>query len=155
MKRTALTLVALSFALPAFAALADPPSAPTKSPVEIQSVAVSELTSAKAVFTLRWKYVEQESLARPKELSIIAILVGAHGAKLTGKLVVPVPASGPIPTSAAVAVPHDGALAAGQDVEVTVSVLPRIAGISDGTSNIVDGTSNTLTAKKTSSLRLP
>jgi hypothetical protein len=158
MNRPALAFAALLLVLPTLAAAAAPvpaPTAPTKSPVEIQSVSVSDLRANRLVLTVRWKYVEQENLARPKELSIIAVLVGVHGEKLTSKLLVPVPASGPIPLSAGIPLAHEGALEAGQDVSVTVSVLPKIAGISDGTSNIIDGTSNTLTAKKTSAVHLP
>jgi hypothetical protein len=156
MKRIALALTTVLLALPTFAAAVEPtsPAAPAKSPVEIQTVSVAELATDRLVLGVGWKYVEQENLPRPKELSIIAVLQGVHGDKLTAKLSVPVPASGPIPLSAKITVPHQGAVAGGQDVAVTVSVLPRIAGISDGTSNIVDGTSNTLLAKKTATLHL-
>ena len=156
MKRTALALASLLLALPALPARAETasPAAPAKSPVEIQTVSVSDLAADRLVLNVSWKYVEQENLPRPKELSIIAVLQGVHGANLTSKLTVPVPASGPIPLSAKITIPHQSAVAAGQDVAVTVSVLPRIAGISDGSSNIVDGTSNTLLAKKTATLHL-
>jgi hypothetical protein len=164
MKRIALAFAASLTALPMFARAAEPlaaPAAPTKSPVEIQTITVSEVKGDHAVLNVRWKYIEQENLPRPRELAIIAVLQGLHGETFTAKKTVPVPASGPIPVSAAV--PLDGftiALGATPDGFIafeppaTVGVLPKIPGISDGTSNILDGTSNTLTAKKTVTLRL-
>lgn len=133
MKVHALRNVAFAATLLAgpLAAAPVPGDGAVKTRVELQDVKVGASKAGSLTLELAWKYVEQDNLARPKELSIIAILIGAKGKEYRAARTVPVPKTGPLPTSARVVINHEEQLA-GPPLRAKVTLAARIT---DGTSN--------------------
>lgn len=133
MKIHAFRTVAFAAALLArpLAAAPVPGDGSVKARVELQDVKVGASKAGALALELSWKYVEQDNLARPKELSIIAILIGVRGKEYRATRTVPVPKTGPLPTSARVVINHEEQLS-GPPLRAQVTLTARIT---DGTSN--------------------
>lgn len=124
-------IVAAALLAQPLAATPAPGDGTVKSKLELQDVKVGPSKVGSLTLELAWKYVEQDNLARPKELSIIAILIGARGKEYRATRTVPVPKTGPLPTSARVVINHEEQLT-GAPLRAKVTLTARIT---DGTSN--------------------
>ena len=133
MKIHAFRTVAFAAALLArpLAAAPVPGDGTVKARIELQDAKVAASKAGSVTLELAWKYVEQDNLVRPKELSIIAILIGARGKEYRVTRTVAVPKTGPLPASARVVINHEEQLS-GPPLLARVTLTARITA---GTSN--------------------
>jgi hypothetical protein len=124
--------VLVALLAPPLAAAPVPGDGSVKPRLELQDVKVGASRAGSVTLELAWTYVEQDNLVRPKELSIIAVLIGVRGKEYRGTRKVPVPKTGPLPTSARVVINHEEQLS-GPPLRAKVT----LTGITDGTSNTI------------------
>lgn len=129
-----LKLLFRSFAFAALLVAGGPHAAPAsgavKTRVEIKNVKVAESLAGKLSLDVSWSYVEQD--VKAKEISIIAILIGARGKEYRAALTVPAPRSGARPSTSRVVINHEEQIVGGPPARVKVTIG---SGITDGTSN--------------------
>jgi len=91
--------------------------------LDVQDVRVVDVTRGGVAFDVSWSYVEQD--ARPNSIMVIAVSHEAAGKDIEAKIVVPVPATGALPTSSRVVVNLGSDIVSPRALNLSVTVTPQ------------------------------
>lgn len=91
--------------------------------LDVQNVRVVDVTRGAVTVDVTWSYVEQE--ARPSSIMVIAVSHEAAGKDIEGRVAVPVPATGALPTSSRVVINLGSDIVSPRDLNLTLTVTPQ------------------------------